>query len=140
MTRQKARFGLLLILVLALLWAHAPEQVGAPVKLPTDLKVKARHATMEEKGENKALAVSYARALGYNQSQVKCLLTLWTRESRFDHFADNKRSTAYGIAQILGEKDSRASIQILHGIRYLGARYKGDSCLALRHHNRRGWY
>jgi len=52
-------------------------------------------ATMEEKRENKALTISFARALGYNKKQITCLVTLWTRESRFDHLADNKRSTAY---------------------------------------------
>jgi hypothetical protein len=36
---------------------------------------------MEEKRENKALVISYSKALGYNDNQVKCLLTLWTRES-----------------------------------------------------------
>ena len=95
---------------------------------------------MEEKSENKKLAASYAYALGYSKKQVKCLVTLWTGESRFDHLADNKRSTAYGIAQLLREKDSDPSIQILHGIRYIGARYKGDACLALRHHQRKHWY
>ena len=103
--------------------------------------MKARtKATMEEKRENKALAISYAYALGYSKKQVKCLVTLWTGESRFDHLADNKRSTAYGIAQLLGEKSSEPGIQVLHGIRYLRSRYKGDACVALRHHQRRGWY
>lgn len=97
-------------------------------------------ATMEEKRENKALTVSYAYALGYSKKQVKCLVTLWTGESRFDHLADNKRSTAYGIAQLLREKSSDPSIQILHGIRYIGARYKSNSCFALRHHQRKHWY
>ena len=140
MMTQKVRLGLLLILVLTLLWAYAPEQGVAPVKLPTELTVVARHATMGEKNDNKKIAASYAYALGYSKHQVKCLVTLWTRESRFDHLADNKRSSAYGVAQLLGEKSRRADIQILHGIRYIRARYKGDSCLALRHHNRRGWY
>jgi hypothetical protein len=95
---------------------------------------------MEEKRENKALAVGYARALGYSKQQITCLITLWTRESRFDHLADNKRSTAYGIAQLLREKDSRAEYQILHGIRYLNHRYSGDFCRAKRHSDRVGWY
>ena len=96
---------------------------------------------MEEKRENKALAISYLNALGYNDSQVKCGLTLWTRESRLDHLADNKRSTAYGIAQLLREKDSRAEYQILHGLRYIDHRYpKNRSCTALQHSDRRGWY
>ena len=103
--------------------------------------MKARtKATMEEKRENKALAISYAYALGYSKKQVACLVTLWTGESRFDHLADNKRSSAYGVAQLLGEKSSRADLQILHGIRYIGKRYDGDSCRALRHHDRRNWY
>ena len=103
--------------------------------------MKARtKATMEEKRENKTLAASYGYALGYSKKQVTCLVTLWTGESRFDHLANNKRSTAYGIAQLLREKSSDPSIQILHGIRYIGARYKSNPCLALRHHQRRGWY
>ena len=97
-------------------------------------------ATMEEKRENKALIISYLNALGYNDSQVKCGLTLWTRESRLDHLADNKRSSAYGIAQLLGEKSSDPSIQILHGIRYVEHRFFGSFCRALQHSDRRGWY
>ena len=95
---------------------------------------------MEEKRENKALAVSYARALGYNHNQIKCLVTLWTRESRFDHLADNPRSTAYGIAQLLRERSGQPELQILHGLRYLGHRYGKSACRALEHSNRRGWY
>ena len=95
---------------------------------------------MEEKRENKALAVSYARALGYSKREVKCLVTLWTRESRFDHLADNPRSTAYGIAQLLRERSGQPELQILHGLRYLGHRYGKSACRALQHSNRVGWY
>jgi len=103
--------------------------------------MKARtKATMEEKRENKALTVSYARALGYNQNQVRCLVTLWTRESRFDHLADNKRSSAFGIAQLLGERSGQPELQVLHGLRYLSHRYGGSACRALQHSDRRGWY
>jgi len=97
-------------------------------------------ATMEEKRENKALIVSYLRALGYNAQQRECAITLWTRESRLDHLADNKRSSAYGIAQLLGEKSSRADLQILHGVRYIEHRYSDSFCRALQHSDRRGWY
>jgi resuscitation-promoting factor RpfB len=95
---------------------------------------------MEEKRENKTLTISYARALGYNHNQIKCLVTLWTRESRFDHLADNPRSTAYGIAQLLRERSGQPELQILHGLRYLGHRYGKSACRALQHSNRRGWY
>ena len=97
-------------------------------------------ATMEEKRENKALTVSYLRALGYNDQQRKCAITLWTRESRLDHLADNPRSSAYGIAQLLRERSSDPSIQILHGIRYVEHRYKKSFCRAKNHSDRRGWY
>ena len=97
-------------------------------------------ATMEEKRENKALITSYLNALGYNDSQVKCAITLWTRESRLDHLADNPRSTAYGIAQLLRERSSEPAIQILHAVRYVEHRYSGSFCRALGHSNRRGWY
>ena len=97
-------------------------------------------ATMEEKRENKALIISYLNALGYNKQQRKCALTLWTRESRLDHFAKNKRSSAYGIAQLLGERSSEPAIQILHAVRYVKNRYGGSFCRSLQHSNRRGWY
>jgi len=95
---------------------------------------------MEEKGENKRIAYKYSRALGYTKAEVKCLVTLWTRESRFDHLADNPRSTAYGIAQLLRERSREPELQILHGLRYIDHRYSGSACRALRHSDRRGWY
>jgi hypothetical protein len=140
MTKQRARYGLLVTLVLALLWVFAPDQHVIKVELPKDLSVVARHATMEEKRENKALAISYAKALGYSNENIDCLLTLWTRESRFDHLADNPRSTAFGIAQLLRERSGQPELQILHGIRYLNHRYGGSACRALSHSDRRGWY
>jgi len=97
-------------------------------------------ATMEEKRENKALTISFLNALGYNDSQIKCAITLWTRESRFDHLADNKRSTAYGIAQLLGERSSQPELQILRGVRYVEHRYRGSFCSSLRHSDQKGWY
>jgi hypothetical protein len=103
-------------------------------------------ATMEEKRENKALASSYARALGYSKGEVKCLVSLWTRESRFDHLARPRdssgkpASSAYGIAQLLRERSSQPELQILHGLRYISHRYSGSACRALSHSDRRGWY
>ena len=97
-------------------------------------------ATMEEKRENTALIISYLNALGYNNSQVKCAITLWTRESRLDHLAANKRSSARGIAQLLGERSAEPELQILHAIRYVEHRYGGSFCGSLRHSDRKGWY
>jgi hypothetical protein len=103
-------------------------------------------ATMEEKRENKALAVSYLRALGYNAQQRRCAVTLWTRESRFDHLARPRNSqgkpisSAFGIAQLLRERSGDPELQILHAVRYVEHRYRGSFCSSLRHSDRKGWY
>jgi DNA integrity scanning protein DisA with diadenylate cyclase activity len=141
MTIQRARAGLLVILVLALLWVFAPDQRAIKAEFPSDLSVVARtKATMEEKRENKALIISYLNALGYNKNQQACAISLWTRESRLDHLADNPRSTAYGIAQMLRERSSQPELQILHAVRYVEHRYSGSFCSAKRHSDRVGWY
>ena len=101
---------------------------------------------MEEKRENKALAISFLKALGYNEQQRKCAVTLWTRESRFDHLARPRDSqgkpisSAFGIAQLLRERSGEPELQILRGIRYVEHRYRGSFCSALRHSDRVRWY
>ena len=136
--RLMVRSGLVLAVALILLLVFIPEPTKRLELLPEKpLRTK---ATMEEKRENKALIVSYSRALGYTKREVRCLITLWTRESRLDHFADNPKSTAFGIAQLLRERSREPELQILHGLRYLSHRYRGSACRALAHSDRRGWY
>jgi len=138
--KSKGKIGLALTVLLFLAWAYTHEPTPSQMLQDVPIMTARTKATMEEKRENKALIISYLNALGYNDSQVKCGLTLWTRESRLDHLADNKRSTAYGIAQLLRERSSEPSIQILHAVRYIEHRYSGSFCRALQHSNRRGWY
>jgi hypothetical protein len=95
---------------------------------------------MEEKSENRKLAYKFSKALGYTRKETTCLITLWTRESRLDHLADNPRSTAFGIAQLLRERSREPELQILHGLRYLEHRYGKSACRALQHSDRLGWY
>lgn len=103
-------------------------------------------ATMEEKRENKRITREYSRALGYTKQETKCLVRLWTSESRFDHLArptnakGKPRSTAFGIAQLLRERSRKPELQILHGLRYLDRRYRGSACRAERWHRKHGWY
>ena len=49
-------------------------------------------ATYEQKQRNKVMAMRYAKA-GWNWDlkQRRCAYTLFTKESRFDHLADNPR-------------------------------------------------
>jgi hypothetical protein len=135
---NKVKVGLILTVLLALLsWIYDPLP---SLHLPEKPVMQARtQATGEEKRENKRIAREYSKALGYTPREVSCLITLWTRESRFDHLADNKRSSAYGIAQLLRERSSRPELQVLHGLRYLDHRYRGSACRALAHHAK-GWY
>ncbi len=96
---------------------------------------------MGEKRENRQTAIKFSKALGYSPRERACLVTLWTRESRFDHLAKNQRgSSAYGIAQLLRERSGEPELQVLHGLRYLEHRYRGSACRALAFHDRRGWY
>ncbi|CAK0759487.1 hypothetical protein CCP3SC1AL1_2640010 [Gammaproteobacteria bacterium] len=139
MTKRKVVSGLILTVLLLLLIHQYQQEEFLPTIHPT---ITARtKATMEEKRENKQIAREYSRALGYSRRETACLVTLWTRESRFDHLAKNRHgSSAYGIAQLLGERSGQAELQILHGIRYIEHRYRGSACRALAHHRSRGWY
>ena len=99
-----------------------PPPVG---KIPNGV-IENRKATKDEKDRNRKLAKDYAQAgFGWSGRESECLLSLWTRESRFDNYAKNQRgSSAYGIAQLLRETDSRAEYQILRGLKYISKRYE----------------
>ena len=143
--RSKAKLGLVLTALLFLAWAFTHEpQVQTTLHIP-QMQERTK-ATMEEKRENKALAISFLNALGYNDSQIKCAVTLWTRESRFDHLARPRNSqgkpvsSAFGIAQLLRERSGAPELQVLHAVRYVEHRYRGSFCSAKRHSDRVGWY
>ena len=97
-------------------------------------------ATTAEKKANKALAKMVAGA-GYNWKDKEwiCIDKLLTKESRFDHLADNPKSTAFGIGQRLKETSKDPLIQILSTYKYIQHRYK-TPCSAYRFHLRHNWY
>jgi hypothetical protein len=72
--------------------------------------------------------------------QYYCLEELWFKESRWNPKADNPRSTAYGIPQLLKLKEQNPFRQIDRGLRYIEHRYSGSACKALQHHKIKGWY
>ena len=103
-------------------------------------KIVRTKATMEEKRANRKMAMNFAQVgYGWNHTQRVCIVKLFTKESRFDHFADNPKSTAYGIGQVLKEKSKDPATQILRAYRYIGHRY-GTPCKAWSHSLRRNWY
>jgi len=140
--KQKVRRGLIYTagLVVAFLLLDIPHLHQPKIDLTKPTEMVARKATWEEKRENKRIAKAYAASgWGWTGKQWLCLHDLWTRESRFDHLAQNPTSSAFGIAQRLRERDTRPRIQILRGLRYIADRYS-TPCRALTFHNKNGYY
>jgi hypothetical protein len=123
--RKWVRNGLILVVALGLLVVGQDKLFPPPVGRIPDGVISNRKATQDEKNRNRKLAQDYAQVgYGWKGREWECLLTLWTGESRFDNYATNQRgSSAYGIAQLLGEKDSRSEYQILRGLKYISKRH-----------------
>jgi len=116
------------------------DRIKDAVVKETPVISKRTKATYEEKKENKRIAKDFAWAgYGWKGKQWDCISKLFTAESRFDHFADNPKSTAYGIGQVLGEKSSVPEIQILRAYQYINHRYT-TPCNAWNFHIKRNYY
>ena len=76
---------------------------------------------------------------GWDKQESKCLNLLWGKESAWNPEADNPTSTAYGIAQMLGEKSTDPTKQIRNGLRYIEHRYE-NPCNAWEFWKRNYWY
>ena len=139
--KRWVRNGLILMATLGLLTQGHHKLFTPPVGRIPDGVIENRKATKDEKNYNKKLAKDYAQAgFGWSGREWECLLALWTRESRFDNYAKNQRgSSAYGIAQLLGERDSRAEYQILRGLKYISERYE-TPCKAYKFFLKRNYY
>ena len=135
------RNGLILLATLGLLTQGHHKLFTPPVGRIPDGVIENRKATQNEKNHNKKLAKDYAQAgFGWQGREWECLLSLWTSESRFDHYATNsKGSSAFGIAQLLGEKDRRPEYQILRGLKYISKRYS-TPCKAYQFHLKHNYY
>jgi hypothetical protein len=82
----------------------------------------------------------YAHMKVLDDKQYRCLVKLWTLESNWSATAKNKRSSAFGIPQLLKMTETNPFKQIDLGLKYISHRYSGDSCLALDTHRKRGHY
>jgi len=92
------------------------------------------------------VAKAYTKALlkieypYWNRSEWSALAKLWGKESGWKHTADNPKSTAYGIAQVLNtEPGTPAPLQIERGLAYIKHRYEKPS-VAWAHWRSKGWY
>jgi hypothetical protein len=135
------RNGLISLATLSLI-VFAEGKLSTPtVKQIPNGVIENRKATKDEKDRNRKLAQEYASAgWDWRGREWQCLKSLWTRESRFDNYAKNQRgSSAYGIAQLLREKDHRSEYQILRGLKYIDSRY-GSPCKAYKFFLRHNYY
>lgn len=134
---MRKRFIVLSILTASLLVVQINHTIKTRDDKPPVIRTK---ATMEEKKANKIMAMRYAQVgWGWDKKQRACVYKIFMKESRFDHLAKNQQgSSAYGIAQMLGEKSKDPAVQILRAYRYIEHRY-GTPCKAWLHHTR-GWY
>ncbi len=81
----------------------------------------------------------YAHMKIQSAKQYRCLETLWNKESRWDPRADNPKSTAYGIPQLLKLKVKDPYLQIDLGLKYIRHRHS-TPCKALEFHKIKGYY
>ena len=68
-----------------------------------------------------------------------CINALWTKESNWNSKAKNKRSTAYGIPQLLNLKEIDPYKQIDKGLIYIQSRYS-TACNAWSFYKAKGYY
>lgn len=135
-----------------------PNDVAAQRQIEFDMgfvPLKTPQATIKPTSKpraSRAMSRDYARLravqMGWGARQWGCLDRLWNRESRWNHFARNRHSGAYGIPQALpGGKMSSAGAdwrtnprtQINWGLRYIDKRY-GTPCHALHAALHHGYY
>lgn len=120
-----------------------PQSAAATMLVVTPTKPACKELMLTI-SQSKKLAKSYAeikiKQLGWNKKEWHALLTLWNKESRWDYTADNPKSTAYGIPQMLNMPENTPLFkQVDLGLKYIKKRYKTPT-LALKHHVRKGWY
>lgn len=74
-----------------------------------------------------------------NSKEYRCIELLWTKESNWNPNSKNKKSTAYGIPQLLKLTATDPYIQIDAGIKYIRARYI-HGCKAYEFYKVKGYY
>ena len=89
---------------------------------------------------NQEMYKLYAHMKVLDDKQYRCLVILWRNESQWNPTSKNKKSTAFGIPQLLKMTETNPFKQIDLGLKYIDHRYNGDTCKALDHHKKRGHY
>ena len=119
--RRIARMGCLVLLASLLLFVNSPTAIAV--------------STARDVNNYKL----YAHIKLKDATQYRCLELLWNKESRWNPRADNPKSTAYGIPQLLKLKAKDPYIQMDLGLKYIKHRYL-TPCKALAFHRSTGHY
>ena len=82
---------------------------------------------------------AFAALIINDSKQMRCLDKLWTKESNWRPTAKNKKSSAFGIPQLLKMTETNPYRQIVLGVKYVEHRHK-SACKALAFHHRKGYY
>lgn len=136
----RLRFTIKAILIAVLIFTLAVLSIQLPQRYQLVKRPIIKQASMEQKKLNRTLARDMARiGWGWTGSQWVCLDKIFKAESKYDQFAKNKTSTAYGIGQMLGEKSSEPAVQLTRSYNYIKTRYT-TPCHAYRFHLRQNYY
>jgi hypothetical protein len=97
-----------------------------------------------ERAESQELRINTLKQItfhkmNYSFKEFYCLDELLHKESRWNYKAKNPKSSAFGLFQMIGNKEQDPIKQIDKGLRYIEHRY-GTACKALAHHKIKGWY
>lgn len=124
---------------------NTPVPVAAPFNQPA---VPTPSPISVAPGSAKEEAKRQLAGYGWGDDQFSCLVSLWEKESNWNHTAANPSSGAYGIPQSLpGNKMASAgadwqtnpATQIKWGLGYIKDRYQ-TPCGAWNHSIAVGWY
>jgi hypothetical protein len=135
MQKQKIQKIALIAVTALLIPFGTPAEAEAPHK-PVEIILTAEQIAAQDP---KQYAKEQSKQYNWSDEQLICLNKLWGKESGWNHLADNPNSTAFGIAQMLGEDSLLVSVQIDRGLRYVEHRY-GKPCLAWQFWQRNNWY
>jgi hypothetical protein len=125
-------------------WAESP----APIKTRTWTTSARPRVPAVGPNTNKKIALGQVVQRAWNYQEFRCLDSLWTRESNWNHRALNHSSGAYGIPQALPAGKMRGAgrdwksnpeTQIRWGLAYIKGRY-GRPCGAWGHWRSHNWY
>jgi hypothetical protein len=135
MQKQKYQKMALIMATALLIPFGTPAEAEAPHK-PIELTLTAEQIALQNP---RKYAQNQFGKFNWSDEQMSCLGKLWGKESGWNHLADNPHSTAFGVAQMLGEDSLLISVQIDRGLRYVEHRY-GSPCVAWQFWQRNKWY